>query len=195
MATASDSPFPQLPTRPHPTHTPSAPVADHFIHIIPAQKASTAAAAGPDNLHFADVVTVPASQVKAGDYIWHIPGWDQGSRGNPTSSSPKALLVHEASLRYSRGLFNPYTMDGSIVVNGLAASAHSSVAALDAVFGKAAGVGLYQAAFGPLRMLYRLMPDVYRNIDQLYSRSGWEGVGMAAIMGHVAQQLVAAHSA
>jgi hypothetical protein len=62
------------------------------------------------------------------------------------------------SLVAGAGLFNPYTLSGSIVVDGVAASSHSS-SALDGLF-ELAGVSIprgYQAAFAPVRALYRAL--------------------------------------
>ncbi len=55
-------------------------------------------------------------------------------------------------------MFNPYTLSGSIVVDGVAASCHSS-SALDRIF-ELAGVSVpvgYQTAFAPVRALFRVL--------------------------------------
>jgi hypothetical protein len=62
------------------------------------------------------------------------------------------------SLVPGAGLFNPYTLSGSIVVDGVAASCHSS-SALDGIF-ELMGISIpggYQAAFAPVRALYRAL--------------------------------------
>jgi hypothetical protein len=72
----------------------------------------------------------------------------------------QAAAVVRASHMRRRGLFNPYTLGGTIVVDGVLASAHSSWV-LDGTFG-AAGASArlpaaYQALFAPLRAVYRML--------------------------------------
>lgn len=73
-------------------------------------------------------------------------------------STPTTDRVIDAQLTTDNGLFNPYTLSGSIVVDSVLASCHSS-SALDGLFSTLhvplpAG---YQAAFAPFRALYRLV--------------------------------------
>jgi hypothetical protein len=91
---------------------------------------------------------VPASQALVGDLV-HV----QGRLG----ASQLEAIVAKSIVR-GTGLFNPYTLSGSIVVDGVAASCHSS-SALDGVF-RLMGVSIpdgYQAAFAPLRTMYRAL--------------------------------------
>jgi hypothetical protein len=67
-------------------------------------------------------------------------------------------VVESVAPDSAQGLFNPYTLNGRIVVDGVVASAHSS-SALDGVF-EALGISIpsgYQAVFAPLRLLYRAL--------------------------------------
>jgi hypothetical protein len=71
------------------------------------------------------------------------------------------------------GLYNPYTLSGTILVNGVAASSHSywfADAAFDALGLPAAWLpGLYQAVLAPVRLLVWAMgPQAYTELyDQM----------------------------
>ena len=77
------------------------------------------------------------------------------------------LPVVAISLVKSQGLYNPYTMTGRIVVDGVLASCHSS-AMLDGLFHKL-GIPLstgYQVAFEPIRFLYTLLgPRIFLRLE------------------------------
>ena len=77
------------------------------------------------------------------------------------------LPVVAISLVKSQGLYNPYTMTGRIVVDGVLASCHSS-AMLDGLFHKL-GIPLstgYQVAFAPIRFLYTLLgPRIFLRFE------------------------------
>jgi hypothetical protein len=91
---------------------------------------------------------IPASQTKVGDVVGVLQG----------GSVLATQRIVSKSIVMGRGLFNPYTLGGSIVVDGVLASCHSSWA-LDGVFtwlGVPIAEG-YQAAFAPIRALYRLL--------------------------------------
>ena len=107
--------------------------ADHYVHVEQ----------GPGSWS-----AIPASQTKVGDVVRVLQG--------------RSVLVTQRivskSIVMERGLFNPYTLGGSIVVDGVLASCHSS-SALDGVF---IWLGIpivegYQVAFAPIRALYRLL--------------------------------------
>jgi hypothetical protein len=92
---------------------------------------------------------IPAATAQVGDLV-QVVGADGGAA--------KLEAVVSTSLVRARGLFNPYTLSGAIVVDGVAASCHSSWV-LDGAFA-ALGVSIpagYQAAFAPIRALYRLL--------------------------------------
>ena len=91
---------------------------------------------------------IPSSKALVGDLV-HV-------AGRPGASQLEAIA--SKSLVAGTGLFNPYTLSGSIVVDGVAASCHSS-SALDGVFrlmGVSVPVG-YQTVFAPVRALYRVL--------------------------------------
>ena len=92
-------------------------------------------------------LVLPSAAVQVGDLV-RVVG-DANAALEPVASK---------SIVQDRGLFNPYTLSGTIVVDGVVASSHSS-SALDGLFA-ALGVSIpdgYQAAFAPLRALYRLV--------------------------------------
>ncbi len=91
---------------------------------------------------------IPSSKALVGDLV-HV-------AGRPGASQLEAIA--SKSLMAGTGLFNPYTLSGSIVVDGVAASCHSSWI-LDRIF-ELAGVSVpdgYQIAFAPVRALYRVL--------------------------------------
>jgi hypothetical protein len=91
---------------------------------------------------------IPSSAAQVGDLVQVV---------GPDGASALEAVVAK-TLAADRGLFNPYTLSGAIVVDGVAASCHSSWV-LDGAFA-ALGVSVpagYQAAFAPLRALYRLL--------------------------------------
>ena len=91
---------------------------------------------------------VPSSKALAGDFV-HVAG---------RSGACQLEAIVAKSLVAGTGLFNPYTLSGSIVVDGVAASCHSS-SALDGVF-RLMGVSVpdgYQIAFAPVRAMYRAL--------------------------------------
>ena len=69
--------------------------------------------------------TIPASRVTAGQQVW------VACHDAPGSMCPDS--VTNVTVSPARGLFNPYTLGGYIVVDGVVASAHSS-SRLDRVF-------------------------------------------------------------
>ena len=92
---------------------------------------------------------VPSSQALVGDLVLV-----EGRLG----ASLQLEAIVAKSLVPGAGLFNPYTLSGAIVVDGVAASCHSS-SALDGAF-RRMGVSVpdgYQAAFAPLRAMYRAL--------------------------------------
>ena len=105
---------------------------NHHVPVIRAGSAATMAAAG----------------VRVGDLV----------RVVAADGSVALEPVARISTVLDRGLFNPYTLGGTIVVDGFAVSVHSAVK-LNSVFallGVPAPAG-YQAALAPLRALYRLL--------------------------------------
>jgi hypothetical protein len=105
---------------------------NHYVPVIRAGSAVTTAAAG----------------VRVGDLV----------RVVAADGSVALAPVARISTVLDRGLFNPYTLGGSIVVDGFAVSVHSAVKlnGVLALLGVPVPVG-YQAALAPLRALYRLL--------------------------------------
>jgi Hint module len=108
---------------------------DHHVHVQQADLATWMA--------------VPASKSQVGDLVQVFQG---------DSKETMIQRIVSKSIVMDRGLFNPYTLGGSLIVDGVLASCHSSWA-LDGVFywlGIPIADG-YQAVFAPIRALYRLV--------------------------------------
>ena len=102
-----------------------------------------------------------AEDVVEGDKMW-VAGEFAGA----------LFVVAEISKVTKQGLYNPYTMGGNIVVNGVVASAHSDWF-LDDLFQSLNLVHLlpavYQAVLTPVRMLYNCMgKDLYSAAYNIY---------------------------
>jgi hypothetical protein len=124
--------------------------AAQFVHL----ETATGAALRLTPDHYVPLVRdgqpllLPSSRAAAGDLV------------RVASAGGAAALerIVSKSLVQGRGLFNPYTLSGAIVVDGLSASCHSAYF-LDGVF---AAVGVhpaagFQAVNAPVRALYRLL--------------------------------------
>jgi len=92
---------------------------------------------------------IPSQHVKVGDGMIVGPG--------------RVETVMTVSTVSSKGMYNPYTMSGRIVVDGVLASCHSS-SLFDRVF-NLFGIPLstgYQVVFAPIRLIYRVLgPQIY----------------------------------
>ncbi len=77
--------------------------------------------------------TIPAREVLIGDWVW--------------SGTGKILRVVNISLERARGLYNPHTLDGDIVVNGIVTTVYTDAIRPD----------LAHAMLAPLRALYGLV--------------------------------------
>eukprot|EP00889_Picochlorum_renovo_P006866 jgi/Picre1/33896/NNA_001375.t1 len=89
----------------------------------------------------------PAAAVRVGDYVNVV------SEDNTIVSLSKVTAVEEI---FAQGYFNPYTMEGNIIVDGIVASCHSSFI-LDKLFNRM-GISIpagYQAVFAPLRVIFK----------------------------------------
>ncbi|KAG0565218.1 hypothetical protein KC19_8G174400 [Ceratodon purpureus] len=105
-----------------------------------------------------------ARDVRVGDMMWA-----QASKHAELS----LYLVTDISTVVKQGLYNPYTLGGTIIVNGVVASAHSEWF-LDATF-DALGVthwlpNAYQMVLAPVRLAYYAMNkqaylDLYHRLD------------------------------
>lgn len=96
-----------------------------------------------------DAKIIKPSAVVLGDVVYMI---------SDTDLAPCSGIGPSVSIAQVGGLYNHYTLGGTIVVDGVIASVHSS-SALDWV-PKAVGVSNptgYQALFAPIRAVYRLI--------------------------------------
>ncbi len=117
----------------------------HFIPIAPE------AGAGWESR-----VLKGANEVKVGDVVWH-----QGSDG-----AMLATTVTAVTETVGTGAFNPLTLSGTIVVDGVVASAHSDWF-LDGIVSADLQGQIYQAMFAPVRGIYHLIgPEWTRTIAE-----------------------------
>ncbi|MGD9509143.1 MAG: hypothetical protein AB7I59_24475 [Geminicoccaceae bacterium] len=91
-------------------------------------------------------VVKAANEVGIGDVVWYE------TVDGATASAAVTAIATEART----GLFNPLTLGGTILVDGVAASAHSDWF-LDGVLSPAGQDVVYQAMFLPVRALYRVI--------------------------------------
>jgi Hint module len=148
--------------------------------------------------HFIPVATVPGAdwrdhvlkggnEVRTGDVVWF-----EGADGAATAS-PVVAIAEEVRT----GLFNPLTLGGTILVDGVAASAHSDWF-LDGLVSADTQGKVYQAIFLPVRAIYHLIGparmetiaehwgvvDVVREATTqraLRSAMGWGLAGLAGL--------------
>ncbi|HWL68249.1 MAG TPA: hypothetical protein VNS22_07665 [Geminicoccus sp.] len=103
-----------------------------------------------------DRLIVGANEVQAGDRVWYLAEDGQMRLGTVATASREAAT----------GAFNPLTMQGSIVVDGVVASAHSDWF-LDGYVSAHAQAQIYQAMFAPVRGIYTLIgPEWTRTIAE-----------------------------
>jgi hypothetical protein len=105
-------------------------------------------------------VTIAAAGVRVGDLV----------RVVAADGSVALEPVVRLGIVVDRGLWNPYTLGGSIVVDGIEASVHSAVklSGVFAVLGVSAPAG-YQLALFPLRAAYALLgPGPMRVAETAY---------------------------
>jgi hypothetical protein len=137
-----------------------------------------------------EVVYKRAKDVREGERMWvHL------QLGEPGASSVGVFVVSGVEGVRKRGLYNPYTMGGTIVVDGVVASSHSEWFLDNAL--EALGLVrwlpvVYQAVLLPVRVLYRglgkeLYVAVYRRLDAqvdvLHVGRNYGGSVVATVMG------------
>jgi len=104
-----------------------------------------------------------ADEVEVGDVLWFHDGVGM-------QPARVASIASELEL----GAFNPLTLSGTIVVDGVVASAHSDWF-LDGIVSAHAQDWIYQAMFAPVRLIYRVIgPEWTREISE-----GWGVVEFA----------------
>lgn len=112
---------------------------DHFVPAVPMGK----------QVVFKNTVMMRGKDLLVGMHVYAADA--EGSA---------ASMVKHIGVSAEQGLFNPYTMGGLIVVDGVVASAHCSWVfdgVMD-VMGLTHKIpALYQALFAPVRMLYRML--------------------------------------
>jgi len=113
---------------------------DHFVPVLPASTTNATATLAAARMAY-------SRDVKVGDRMLYV----------GLGKQLRVATVRATESVRRAGLFNPYTLGGTIVVDGVLASAHSSWL-VDPV-AKALGLSrflpaFFQAAFTPLRLLY-----------------------------------------
>jgi hypothetical protein len=91
-------------------------------------------------------VVKAANEVGIGDVVWY-----ETADGAPATAAVTAIATQART-----GLYNPLTLGGTILVDGVAASAHSDWF-LDGILSPAHQDVAYQAMFLPVRALYRVI--------------------------------------
>jgi hypothetical protein len=117
-------------------------------HFIPLARASEA--------DWEQAVVRGADEVRPGGRIWHRDAIGGMRPATVTATQTLAAV----------GAFNPLTLGGTIVVDGVVASSHSDWF-LDGYVSADAQAAIYQAMFAPVRGIYALIgPDWMRRISQ-----------------------------
>ena len=99
----------------------------------------------PTGPSFADATVKAAEELRVGDLVWSQAG--DGMAADPVVAARTLVDV---------GLYNPLTMTGTIVVDGVVASAHSDWF-LDGIVSPHAQAAVYQAILAPVRLAYRVI--------------------------------------
>ena len=145
-------------------------VAAPFVRLELATSGATLTLS-PD--HYVDVRGAPvyAKDVRVGDALAR---W--------TGARFEADVVANATNVVAEGLYNPYTLSGTIVVDGVLASCHSSWI-LDGLVAPRVAAPAYQRAFVVPRVAYKLLGP--RGMDALF------GVGNTGATASIASQTAA----
>lgn len=110
----------------------------HFLPVCPVHG---------QNCTWSERVHVYAEKIHRGDYVWGV-----------SRQSAELLQVSSVGLVEKFGVYNPYSLGGNIVVNGVLASAHSDWILDEYMSGYEKYLpSLYQALFLPGRWLYHLV--------------------------------------
>jgi MYXO-CTERM domain-containing protein len=152
-------------------------------HFIPV-------AAGPTST-WAEQIAKGANEIAVGDIVW--------SRADDGRMVPDEVAAVRTTVAV--GAYNPLTMNGTIVVDGVVASAHSDWF-LDGIVSADAQTKVYQAILAPVRLAYRALGparmetitegwgvvDFVREATTPAGRSSgsgwiWPGVVLLAVLG------------
>ena len=158
---------------------------DHFVPIV-SQSLSPSCYDSP---RLSCAVTVPASWVKVGDIAFVVAD---------NEMTPK--IVTEATSEYLLGRYNPYTLGGKIVVDGVLASAHSAwfLDSITPVGLKKHLPKIYQAILTPVRLAYFLLPQSTREADTAAHSlkiDGWNDMSAFEILSHAIKHIaIGVHS-
>lgn len=110
----------------------------------------------------------------------------------------KPCTITQVSVVQRRGLFNPFTMSGDIVVNGVLASAHSDWL-LDAVMPDAWAhrlPAIYQVLMAPARLMYKMLgAEAVRRADAVVGFAKLAGGNSGGTIGFLQAHAVLLHSA
>ncbi|MGD9510460.1 MAG: hypothetical protein AB7I59_19605 [Geminicoccaceae bacterium] len=112
--------------------------------------------AGAGGEAWAARVVAAADEIAPGDLVW--------------SRTPEGGMVLDrvvaVGTRMAVGAYNPLTMNGTILVDGVVASAHSDWF-LDGVVSADAQAGVYQAILAPVRLAYRALgPELMTRVTE-----------------------------
>jgi hypothetical protein len=111
--------------------------------------------AGPDAA-WGDHVAKGADELATGDHIW----------SRAADGTMQLDRVVAAQTKVAVGAFNPLTMSGTIVVDGVVASAHSDWF-LDGIVSADAQTKVYQAVLAPVRVAYQVLgPQVMETVTE-----------------------------
>ena len=125
----------------------------------------------PDHYVAANGDLVYAKDVAVGDALGYVDG-----------GAAKSGAVVSTTRVLKRGLYNPYTLSGTIVVDGVVASCHSSWI-LDGLLSPAAAAVAYQKLFAVPRLAYKILGP--NGMDAVF------GVGNDGATASIAYQSIA----
>jgi hypothetical protein len=91
-------------------------------------------------------VTKGGDEIRVGDFVW----------SRSADGSMALDQVVSATTEVAVGAYNPLTMNGTIVVDGVVASAHSDWF-LDGIVSAEAQAQIYQAVLAPVQIAYRVL--------------------------------------
>lgn len=130
-------------------------------HFVPVCSCAFGAATCASACTFSSATYKHMRQVRTGDWVWAAAAATQAGSGS-AGAGAELVQVLSVSTEMATGLYNPFTLAGPIVVDGVVASSHSEWA-LDGVLEAIAPGALkhlpmvYQALMLPLRLAYSVL--------------------------------------